>query len=148
MQGKRFAVRRKAFGRLHTRGARDHWRGALWRYGNSLGILVQQRCPPTDRPGGGGAEPFARGVAEGAAQFGVFDIRTTAAGEPMRIEGVFVRLAQWRPEHAGLLGFAPGHVLIGEGPHEALHGLHGWGPWAAWAVSGAVPGTNRPPWGP
>ena len=38
-----------------------------------------------------------------------------------------MRLAQRCPEHAGLLGFAPGHVLIGEGPHKALHRLHGVG---------------------
>ena len=35
-----------------------------------------------------------------------------------------MRLAQRRPEHARLLGLTPGHVLVGEGPHEALHGFH------------------------
>src|SRR5215813_13046755 len=118
MQGERFAVRRESFGRLYTWGASDHRRGARRRSGNSLSIFVQQRRPSADRPGGGGAEPFARGVAEGAAQFRVFDVRTTAAGEPMRIEGVLVRLAQRRPEHASLLGFAPGYVLVGEGSHK------------------------------
>ena len=54
----------------------------------------------------------------------MFDIRTTVAGEPMRIEGILVRLTQRRPEHARLLGFTPGYVLIRKGPHEALHGLH------------------------
>src|SRR5438094_395566 len=48
-----------------------------------------------------------------------------AAREPVRIHRVLVRLPQRRPEHAGLLGLAPWHVLVGERAHEALHGLHG-----------------------
>ena len=124
MQGERFAVWRQALGRLDTRRARNHRRGTLRRGGHGLGILIEQRRAPADRPGGGSAEPFARGVAEGASQFGVFDVRTAVAGQPVRIEGILVRLAQRRPEHAGLLGLPPGYVLVREGPHEALHGFH------------------------
>ena len=50
---------------------------------------------------------------------------TAPAREPVRIDGVLVRLAQRRPEHPRLLRLAPRHVLVRERAHEALHGLHG-----------------------
>src|SRR5207245_5198864 len=80
---------------------------------------------PADRPRRASRQPLARGVAEGAAELGVFDVHTALAREPVRIHSVLVRLPQRRPEHAGLLGFTPGHVVVGERPYEALHGLHG-----------------------
>ena len=79
MQGERFAVGREFFGDRPMRRGITRRLVARRRCSHGLGILVQQRRPPADRPGGRRAEPFAGGVAEGATQFRVFDIRATVA---------------------------------------------------------------------
>jgi len=70
----------------------------------------------------------------------VLDVRAALAREPVRIHGVLVRLPQRRPEHPGLLGFTPRHVLVGERAHEALNGLH-----AVVARGRARPGAGHEP---
>jgi hypothetical protein len=70
----------------------------------------------------------------------VFDIGAASPREPVRIEGVLVRLAQWSPEHPRLLGFPPRHVGVREGADEALNGLH-----AVIALSLVRPGTRNEP---
>ena len=48
-------------------------------------------------------------------------IGETAARQPMLVQRVFMRLADRRPQQAGILRLPPRHVLIGPGPHETLH---------------------------
>ena len=51
----------------------------------------------------------------------VRDAGEAAALPPVRVFGVFVRLAQRRPELAGLLRFAPRNVGEAKLAHQALH---------------------------
>ena len=53
----------------------------------------------------------------------VFDLGEGAAGLPMHIRHILLRLAQWRPEQPGILRLAPWHAVIAMGPDEALHDL-------------------------
>src|SRR5256885_377581 len=106
-------------------GRSDHWQIAPAWEPDRLRILVQERCTPPHHPRGAGCQPFARGVAEGAAELRVLDVRAALPREPVRIHRVLVRFAQRCPQHAGLLRFAPRHGLVGERAHEALNGLHG-----------------------
>src|SRR5205807_545575 len=62
-----------------------------------LGVLAQQRRAAADLPARSGGEPFAGRVAEAPPQFGVLEIGEGVAGQPMLVERVLVRLAQWRP---------------------------------------------------
>src|SRR5437667_5440379 len=125
VQRERLAARREPFVDRRARGRGDHRQIALaWEH-HGLGVFVQKRRAATHRPRGAGCQPFARGVAEGAAELRVLDVRTALPREPVRIHRVLVRLAQRCPEHAGLLSFAPRHVVVGERAHEALNGLHG-----------------------
>ena len=85
------------------------------------GIFAEQWRAAADLPAGLVAEPFAGRIAEAAAQLRVLDIGEGVAGEPMLVERILVRLAQWRPEEARILRLAPRHVLIGPGAHKTLH---------------------------
>ena len=86
-----------------------------------LGILAQVRRAAADLPARLGGEPFASRVAEAPAKLGVLDIGESLAREPMFVERILVRLAQWRPQEAGILRLAPRHVLVGPGADKALH---------------------------
>ena len=125
VQRKRLAARRQPFAHGRARRGIDHRQVALTRKHHGRRILVQERRAPAHGPGRARREPLARGVAERATELGVLDVGAAPAREPVWIHRVLVRLAQGRPQHAGLLGFAPRHVVVGERPHEALDGLHG-----------------------
>ena len=124
VQRERLAASRESLVDPSARSHVDHWHVALTREQHGLRVLVQQRGAPADRPRRARRDPFARGIAERAAELRMLDVSTALPCEPVRIHRVFVGLAQRRPEHAGLLGLAPGHVVVGERAHEALHGLH------------------------
>ncbi len=87
-------------------------------------VFVQQRSAAPRYPAGRGGDPFARRIAERLIVFRMLDIADAPARDPVRVEGVLVRLAQRRPEHAEFLRLPPRHVLVGEVPHEPLHGFH------------------------
>ena len=63
-----------------------------WRH-HRRRIFIQQRRAAAYRPVVRGADPFAGGVAKRFAQFRMFDIGHAFALEPVRIDGILVRLA-------------------------------------------------------
>ena len=88
-----------------------------------LGVLAQERRAAADLPAGLVAEPLAGWVQKRTAEFRMLDLGEGLAGQPMLVERVLVRLAQWRPEEAGVLRLAPRHVLVGPGAHKTLHDI-------------------------
>ena len=86
-----------------------------------LGILPQQRCAPADLPAGPRGQPLAGGITERPPVFRMIHIGKGPPGQPVRIQRVFVRLADRGPQQAGLLRLQPGHVLVGPGAHKPLH---------------------------
>src|SRR6266850_1070716 len=102
-------------------GAIAAMRVSGWLFSSTLMLSAPnalRRRAPADGPGRARRQPLARRVAERPAELRVLHVRTAPAREPVRVHRVLVRLPQGRPEHAGLLGLAPRHVLVGERAHE------------------------------
>ena len=103
------------------RGSRRHARPPHRFAQHRCRVLAQQRRAPAHLPARLVAEPLAGRIAEAAAMLRMIHVGEALALQPVLVERVLVRLAQRRPQQAGILRLAPRHVGIGPGADEALH---------------------------
>ena len=140
LQRKRLVVQRRDHRAVHRLAAAPGTLGAARRFAqHRFGVLAQQRRAPADLPAGLGGQPFAGRVAErcGHAR-DVARRRRILRLQPVLVERVLMRLANRRPQQAGILRLRHGMSCVGPGADEALHDIQHMRPrFVAWPSSRA-----------